>query len=532
MKNPKEFLKSVKANITERGGISALIDQMILPFAPGLALQRQQTRGAFNASNEYYRGASRNRLRGDWATRTTKPDAPKWEQNTLVSRFRDLERNDPIANGLIDTMGINVVGKGLRPQSKMRAEVLGCTEDEADDYRSQAEAAFEKFCELADSREVSTFDHLQFMALTQICRDGESITLPVWSNQPYRPYGRCLQLLEREMLGDSNSIDEQKARGIIYGPTGEPIKYLINKTPEAINPTLEEIAARDNNGRKKIIHAFMPRRPGQSRGVPLFAPVMDLFKDFADYREAEIIKARIAACLSVIFTKADPVAAAQAAREMGNETLARDEKLTRLSPGMVHYAEYGDDVKIVDPNRGTDSFGVFSENILRLIGASIGLPYELVLKDFSKTNYSSARAALLEGRRVFTQWRHWFGQMWAKPIYKLVLEEAYYRGYFKVPNFEKHFDEYCRCEWLGSGWGWVDPVKEITASKLAIDYNLSSQEIECANQGVNAYEILDDQDNYLKYRSQKKFLPVAVTGASKKPMNPADEESEKQSNVD
>lgn len=530
MKTPREMLKNLKKTVVENGGIGGVIDSMIAPIAPGWALQRQQTRNAFNASSEYYRGAARNRLRADWTTRTTKPDAPKWEQNTLVARSRDIERNDPVGAGLIDTMGINVVGKGLRPQSKIRSEVLGCSEEQADEYRTMAESAFEAFCKNADAREISTFDHLQFMALMQICRDGESVALPVWSEKPHKKFARAIQLLEREMLGNPMAADEEKARGIIYGSMGEPLKYLINKDPAKSVPDFEEIDARDSRGRKKVIHAFMPRRPGQSRGIPLFAPVMDLFKDLGDYREAEIIKARIAACLSVIFTKADPVSAAHAARETGTKLGARDEQITRLSPGMVHYAEYGDDVKIVDPNRGQDVFGVFSENILRLIGASIGLPYELVLKDFSKTNYSSARAALLEGRRVFTFWRSWFGDSFCKPFYELVLEEAYYRGYFKVPRFFEFFDEYCRCAWLGSGWGWVDPVKEITASKLAIDYNLSSHEIECAAQGVNAYEILDDQDNYMKYRGQKQHLPEAVSADSKTATQsqPENNESEKQ----
>lgn len=532
MKSPKEILKGLKKTVVEMGGLGGVIDNIIEPIAPAWALQRQQTRNAFNASNEHYRGAARNRLRGDWPVRSTKPDAPKWEQNALVSRFRDIERNDPIGNGLIDTMGINVVGKGLRPQSKMRAEVLGCSEAQADEYRTMAEAAFEAFCKTADAREISTFDHLQFMALSQICRDGESIALPVWSEKPYKKFARAIQLLEREMLGNPLSANEEQARGIIYGPMGEPLKYLINKDTSRTVPDLEEIDARDSRGRKKVIHAFMPRRPGQSRGIPLFAPVMDLFKDLGDYREAEIIKARIAACLSVIFTKADPLSAVHAARETSTTLGPRDAQLTKLSPGMVHYAEYGDDVKIVDPNRGQDVFGVFSENILRLIGASIGLPYELVLKDFSKTNYSSARAALLEGRRVFTFWRSWFGDTFCRPIYELVLEEAYYRGYFRVPNFFKFFDEYCRCAWLGSGWGWVDPVKEITASKLAIDYNLSTHEIECAAQGVNAYEVLDEQDNYMKYRKEKINLSAPVVGASKKPANLENENESEKTNAD
>ncbi|MDD2999516.1 MAG: phage portal protein, partial [Candidatus Riflebacteria bacterium] len=220
MNRAKELLKNLKKSVTENGGLGSVIDTMIAQLAPGWALQRQQTRNAFNASSEYYRGAARNRLRADWTTRATKPDAPKWEQNTLVARSRDIERNDPVGAGLVDTMGINVVGKGLRPQSKIRAEVLGCSEEQADEYRTMAESAFEAFCKTADAREISTYDHLQFMALTQICRDGECVARPVWSEKPYKKFARAIQLIEREMLCNSMSADEEEARGIIYGPMG------------------------------------------------------------------------------------------------------------------------------------------------------------------------------------------------------------------------------------------------------------------------------------------------------------------------
>ena len=500
MINPKQMLKSIKQTITKNGGLGALIDNMIEPIAPGYALQRRQQRAAFGASNEYYRGASRSRLRSDWLARASNPDAPSWEQKALVDRFRDLERNDPIANGLVDTMGINVVGRGLRPKPKIRHEVIGVSKEEAEKFADMATAAFELFSKFADAREIVTFDHLQFMALTQIIRDGESIALPLWAEESYRPFARCVQLLERECLGDPLSADADRARGIVLGSRGQPLKYIINKTPGQIKSDIEEIAARDSKGRRKIIHAFMPKRPGQTRGIPLFAPVMDLFKDFSDYREAEIVKARIAACLSVIFTSADPHAKVAAIKEANGSLIQRDQPISSISPGMVHYAEYGDSVNVVDPNRGGETFGPFVETVLRLIGTSIGLPYELILKDFSKTNYSSARAALLEGRRVFTNWRSWFGNTFCQAIYELVIEEAYYRGFFDVPNFEEFKHEYCRAMWLGDGWGWVDPVKEITASKLAIEYGFSTHEKECAAQGMDAYEILDEQDSYSRYK--------------------------------
>jgi lambda family phage portal protein len=121
----------------------------------------------------------------------------------------------------------------------------------------------------------------------------------------------------------------------------------------------------------------------------------------------------------------------------------------------------------------------------------IGMPYELIVKDFSKTNYSSARASLLEGRRVFKNWRNWFAAKFCQPIWDMVIEEAYLRGEFDAPDFYKYRTEYTRANWIGGGWGWVDPVKEVEASRKAIDYGLSTLAKEVAAQGDDWEETLD-----------------------------------------
>ena len=43
--------------------------------------------------------------------------------------------------------------------------------------------------------------------------------------------------------------------------------------------------------------------------------------------------------------------------------------------------------------------------------------------------------------------------------------------------------------WIGGGWGWVDPVKEVEASKQAIAGNLSTLAEEAAGQGRDWEEI-------------------------------------------
>lgn len=59
------------------------------------------------------------------------------------------------------------------------------------------------------------------------------------------------------------------------------------------------------------------------------------------------------------------------------------------------------------------------------------------MKDFSKTNYSSARAALIEAWRFFNGRRSWIINYWAKPVFELWLEESVNRGLIEAPNFTK-----------------------------------------------------------------------------------------------
>jgi lambda family phage portal protein len=255
--------------------------------------------------------------------------------------------------------------------------------------------------------------------------------------------------------------------------------------------TPERVAARDSQGRPRVLHIYRSNRPGQLRGVPYFAPVLSYFKDLAEYLDAELVAAKVAACLGVFITKVDPMTGALGAATSTETSTGK--RIQGVEPGLVSYLQLGEDIRVVDPKRGGETFASFVEGILRMIGISLGLPYELLAKDFSKTNYSSARASLLEGRRMFTQWRSWFSMQFCQPIWELVLEEAYLRGQFQAPKWEQYRAEYVRAAWIGGGWGWVDPVKEVEASKKAIDYCLSTLAEEVAGQGRDWEEVLEQR---------------------------------------
>lgn len=468
------------------------LDRFINALSPRWGVKRAYNRARLQLAQ--YRSAETTRLKSDWIT--FGPDSgtpPSNELQIMRNRSRYATRNDPVAAGALDTLKTNIVGSGLNPQSRIRTAILGISEERAGELQDQAEAAWEKFKPLADAANILNFDEIQFLALAKIIEDGETIVIPTWADEDWRPFGRCIELLESERLAQPvNPKTKNKntiKNGIEFGDRGQPLFYHIRKANSLDD--YNRIAARDKNGRPKILHIYPTRRPGQNRGIPFFAPVLSYFKDLADYLEAEIVAARVAACLAVFVTKNDPMFAATYMQSKTEDSTGA--RIQGIEPGLVGYLAPGESINVVDPKRPGESFGSFVENVLRLIGVAIGLPYELLVKDFSKTNYSSARAALLEGRRMFMTWRNWFAKKFCQPIWELVLEEAYLRGEFDAPDFYQYSHEYCRANWIGGGWGWVDPVKEVEASRKAIDYGLSTMAEEAAGQGRDWEEIIDQR---------------------------------------
>jgi capsid protein len=78
-------------------------------------------------------------------------------------------------------------------------------------------------------------------------------------------------------------------------------------------------------------------------------------------------------------------------------------------------------------------------------------------------------------------------------VYELWLEEAINKGLIEAPNFYENKALWTRCKWIGPGRGWIDPVKEAKASQLRLETGLSTLEDECATQGLDWEEVLEQR---------------------------------------
>jgi len=486
--------------------VSERMDDMVAFFSPKTGLKRKMYRQAIGISKEFssYKGASRNRLRSTWLPGSGSADENLLpELSDLRERSRDLNRNDAHASGITGTMTTNVVGSGIRPQSRVDREALGISEDQANEFQKTAEKIWKRWIAYADAGERMDFYELQQLIDRQILENGEAIIVPYMLNDDTRPYSLALQVIESDRLDTppDRRGDKSVRSGVKIGINGEPVSYFIHKThpgdfryAKREEKIFIEVAAKNAYGRKNVFHLYPTMRSGQTRGVPFFAPVLTYFKDLAEYAEAELVAARIAACFSIFITSESSM---DVAINSGYERNPAGQLVESLEPGMIKHLMPGESITSFNPQRPGASFEPFVNRILQAISAALGLPYELVAKDFSKTNYSSARAALLEARRYFKVRQEWLARKLCQPIWEMLLEEAYLRGELPADSFYENRRFWTNALWIAPGWEWVDPLKEAQAAEVGLKNGIVTHADIYAAQGKDWEESFEQRKREL-----------------------------------
>jgi lambda family phage portal protein len=433
--------------------------------------------------------------------------------NTIRSRSRDLDRNHGVAAGALQTHSDNIVGQGLRLKSRPDWKALGWTDDRAEAWSNKVESLW---CGYADTTECDAANSLNFAGLTtQILRsgfqNGEGLSIPLWIERPGSRYGTKMLNIEPDRLTNPYMTqDTARLRGgIEIDQYGAPVAYWIRKIHPGDRYWMiaefsfesDRIPAYTAWGRRRVIHVHDRERVGQSRGKPALAAVLRQFKVLGDYTNAELKSAVVNAMVALVTESAVGqeglvellTSNPEALKAYQDGLQNRNRSAIDFGAGMVVPLNLGEKISSFTPARPVTSFEPFTMTLFRHIAAGLNMPYELLLKDFSQTNYSSARAALLEAWRFFKGRRKWLCDYWAQPVFELWLEEQVGLGAIEAPDFYELRPYYCRAKWIGDGRGWIDPVKEAEAAEKRMQLGITTLEDECAEQGLDWEEQLQQR---------------------------------------
>jgi lambda family phage portal protein len=481
-----------------------LIDRVIGYLSPQRAMRRMRDRTMMAIVSGYVGARSDRNSTRSWFTTTSSADTDTiYDLRQLRGRSRDLVRNTPVATGAVGTMVSNVVGSGLSLMCLPDFEALNMEEDEADKFAKTVEREFRMWADSSecDITRTQNFFGLQSLAFRSLLESGDTFALLPMIDRGNSPYQLKIQLIEADRVdipgGNIAATGVQKAAnnsenkivgGVEIDENGAPIAYHVatqHPGDIAFSNAMKWIrvpAFGAKTGRRNVLHIFDRLRPGQSRGVPFLAPVIEPLKQLDRYTEAELMGAVISAMFTV-FVKTETGEGMNAGdsgfaddqASPSNTTLVEPKKQIGLGNGSIVDLFPGEDVVFADPKRPNTAFDGFIMSILRQIGVGLGLPFEVLIKHFT-ASYSASRAALLQAWQVFKLRRDFITTGFCDPVYEAWMEEAIAIGRIDAPGF---FDDpairraYLGCEWVGDAPGQIDPLKEIQAAELRLEVGVS-----------------------------------------------------------
>lgn len=491
----------------------------------------------------------------DWNPVAASADADLLpDLQSLTARARDLSRNNGVVAGGMQTLRDNIVGSTLRLSTAPDYRLLGKSLEWALAWGNNTEAKFRSW---ADTTEVDAGRSQNLLGLTlQVLGgamlNGDAAALPLWLPRPDARWGTRMLVVESDRLSTPLGLEHRDdiRGGVEMDRYGAPLAYhFLKRHPGdafgfgafgtgAVQPALEwdRVPAYTAWGRRRVVHLLDRERTGQSRGRPIVSAVMSEFRMAGKYASNEL-KASVANSLVAAFLESDlsQEAAAQlfgddpraAWNQSAQQSRGTNRDLRKLDAGAVIPLPVGARLSSFTPSRPNQAFEAFMLATMRNIAAGMNMPYELLLKDFSRTNYSSARAALLEAWRYFNGRRRWLTDYWLRAVYELWLEEAVNAGEVDAPDFYANRYAYSRARFIFGGRGWVDPVKEATAAQLRMQMGLSTLERECAEQGEDYEEVLDQLAMERRMRADRGLSePSAGASLPQQPPQSQDKEEE------
>lgn len=401
---------------------------------------------------------------------------------------RELARTSPIAVGAINTNIDRVVGTGLALSPQPNVRVLGWTAEQAREWKGVVQAEFSLWADSTscDLENTLNFYQLQGLVLRSALESGDCFTLlPDDERTTMQPYALRLQVLEADRFGNPGGVMDTASvsGGIRLNAKGAPeAAHLYDVHPGAIfmgqrgrmfAGRWEDFTGR--SGRRRLLHHFRKLRPGMTRGVPYLAPIIDGIKQISRYTNAEIMAAVITAYLTVFIET--PTGNAAPVFDGGKPGTSEDADIS-LGMGSVVGLAPGEKATMVNPGRPNPNFEPFILAVIKQMGIALGLPFELLVKQFN-SSYSASKAALLDAWVYFRGVRFWLALSFCQPVYETWLTEAVAIGRVPAPGF---FTDpllrwaYTRAAWPGDSMGSINPKDEVAAYVAAIDARLMTRE--------------------------------------------------------
>ena len=495
----------------------------------GLFTSNNDLNSRRNRLKRMYSGARYDRTNLSWVTPLSSPDQSyKNSIDTLRKRVHDLVRNNNYAAQAIRYATNQIVGQGVTMQAQIKSQRGGTPNTRLNE---SIEGEWSKWGrkDSCDIRGVLCFSELERLAVRSMIESGECFIII-----HRKAFGRSkipfsLEVLEAEQLDDDYKGAKKNNKnvwrlGIELSPEGRAVSYaFLKKHPGDTNfATVPEERRHIIVPAKDVIHLFMPLRPGQHRGVPFLASAINHLHQLDGYIEATVVGQRASSALMGFITSPE------GELDAGGEVFDY-ERVSGFEPGTFKYLAPGESISVPDLDKANGEFEPFVRSMLRSMASGLGCSVEAISSDYSQSNYSSSRLAMLQDRDHWRTIQKMLKETFYQPIYEYWLEMAVLSGTLTLPTYSTTPEVYEKVRWVCRGYSYIDPQKEIAAQRDAIRSGLKTLSQCIAENGGDVEEFFIARQTELAKLDELNIItdtdPSATNksgGSQFKPMNTVD----------
>jgi len=452
---------------------TTLFDKFINYFDPKKGLSRKTARLAQNrlmSLARHYEGASFSRRTQGWSPRSSNADAEiKLAGRTLRDRTRYLCRNHALARKGKQVIVNSTIGDGIRLQirgpEKLRQKVLPLWKEWAEtpaiDYYSR-----------------HNWYELQRIVMEGWVESGEMLA------RLYKKRGQEIPSVYRVIEPDYLDSNKEMAlphgnyiiQGIEYDGNGQRINYwCFPQHPGSFLLFLPNSFISQPIPSHEILHIYDMERAEQNRGVTPFHSTLSLFKDFDDFSDAVLMLQKISACFAGFIHDID-----------APDTVGRtdpEEEFENLESGMLVKLPTGKSITFNQPP-GSGDYPTYSTILMRQLASGLGITYEALSSDYSNATFSSARMAELQFRRNVSRWQGMIISQFCIPTWNEFKKIMSVKMGPEINQLTVGFTT--------PSHPYIDPQKEILATREALRIGTMSWSEAVREQGYNAEELLDE----------------------------------------
>ena len=460
-----------------------------------------------------YKGAESGRLTASWARNPTTADREiLLSLRTLRARSRQMARDSGYMRRFLGLTQTNVVGpNGIILQAAVKRR----NGKPRQSVNRAIEAGWHEWGRDCDHLGNLSWLGLNHVGVSTVAEDGELLIELIPSDAS--KYGCKILAIDPELLDVEYNQENQKdgsyvRMSIEYGSDGKRRGYWLRDQSKDGRTYEGDTFFRSGKAYRwvpaeRMIHAFLPARIGQTRGIPWAHAVMWKTHMQDGYEDAAVTNARIGASKMGFFTNNSGQPYKGTAKDAQGNPL-----IDGFEPGGIETLPEGVEFASFNPDYPHAQFGDFSKHMLQGISAGLGVSYHSLANDLEGVNFSSIRAGVLEDRECWKALQTWWIDTVIRPIYEFWLRFALAKGALVDGGgtlLLTKFEEYKQATWQPRRWAWVDPLKDMQANQLAYDIGATSLSAIIRETGRDPEEVWSERQREAELMSQFGVTPIS-----------------------